>query len=102
MLTLLPEIFTSACIIFLLLELCIRPHNHCCRTICALAYLMIVFGIYILSSSNKIIPTIFLDNYLVNKISFCIKGIIISLSGILILYAKNYLIARNIFKIEFF
>src|SRR5688500_15717754 len=102
MLLLMPEILISTCIILLLIILCLTPNKHSTKLVCTLAYILILFGAYFIlisACSTIYIPkTIFYDNYLLDKITYALKGFLIFGSGILILYSKSYLLQYNIFK----
>ncbi len=106
MLLLLPEILVSFLALSLLVLLCISPNKTCTKTICIMAYVLILSGIYFTAlascGSNCIVDSIFHNNYIIDKLAYGLKGILILGSGIIILYIKNYLIAHNLFKTEFF
>jgi len=104
MLLLLPEILIGALIIILIGVLCISPHHHSKKIVNLVSYILILSGLYIVIYGSCAIndKQVFLDNYLVDKLSFILKGVIIIFSGMIISYSKSYLLSHGLFKLEFF
>jgi hypothetical protein len=83
-LPMLPESFIALIVLYLLIVLCIKPNdNNLVKVICGTAYSMLAFGLYIAATSSSIFgallpPVNIIDNvYLVDKLSFMLKGLLI-------------------------